>query len=120
MTLEQVFVNLIENAVDAMAPDGGALTLATGTARDDGAPRVFVEVIDTGAGIPPEKIGKIFDLFFTTKAQGTGLGLAVTKKFAEAHGGRISVRSHPGEGAIFRVELPIRLMPELRPGSTNG
>jgi two-component system sensor histidine kinase HydH len=106
MVLEQIFVNLIGNAVDAMATGGGTITVTTGTERGDGAPGIFAEVRDTGAGIPPEKIGKIFDLFYTTKAQGTGLGLAVTKKFTEAHGGTISVRSRFGEGAIFVVRFP--------------
>ena len=74
---------------------------------------VFSEVRDTGCGIPPEKIGKIFDLFYTSKAQGTGLGLAVAKKFTEAHGGTISVRSGPGDGATFRVAFPTRPAPQL-------
>ena len=108
MTLEQIFVNLLGNAVDAMATSGGTITVTTGTEGANGAPLVFAEVRDTGAGIPPEKIGKVFDLFYTTKAQGTGLGLAVTKKFTEAHGGTISVRSQPGEGASFLVNFPSR------------
>jgi len=112
MILEQIFVNLIGNAVEAMSADGGTITLTTGTERSEGALRVFAEVRDTGCGIPPEKIGKIFDLFYTSKAQGTGLGLAVTKKFTEAHGGTISVRSGLGEGATFRVTFPTRPAPE--------
>jgi two-component system sensor histidine kinase HydH len=111
MILEQIFLNLIGNAVEAMSAGGGTITLTTGTERRDGALQVFAEVGDTGAGIPPEKIGKIFDLFYTSKAQGTGLGLAVAKKFTEAHGGTISVRSSPGEGATFRVTFPTRPAP---------
>jgi signal transduction histidine kinase len=65
-----------------------------------------VEVRDTGPGIAPEKLGRIFDIFFTTKPQGTGLGLAIAKRFTEAHGGTITVDSRPGEGATFRVTLP--------------
>ncbi len=112
MILEQIFVNLIGNAVEAMPADSGTITLTTGTERSEGALRVCAEVSDTGGGIPPEKIGKIFDLFYTSKPQGTGLGLAVTKKFTEAHGGTISVRSSPGEGATFRVTFPTRPVPE--------
>ncbi len=108
MILEQVFMNLIGNAVDASPADGGVITLTTGTEQNDGTLALFAEVSDTGSGIAPEKIGKIFNLFYTSKAQGTGLGLAVAKKFTEAHGGTISVRSSPGEGATFRVTFPIR------------
>lgn len=119
MILEQIFVNLIGNAVEAMSADGGTITLTTGTERGEGPPMVFAEVRDTGAGIPPEKIGKIFDLFYTNKAQGTGLGLAVAKKFTEAHGGTISVRSSHGEGATFRVTFPTRSAPDpQRAGAT--
>lgn len=108
MLIEQVFVNLIGNAIEA-CPGDGTITLTTGTKQDNGGPpQVFVEVRDTGNGIPPDEISKIFDLFYTTKAQGTGLGLAIARKFTEAHGGTIAVRSRPGEGATFRVTLPTR------------
>ena len=120
MILEQIFMNLIDNAVDASPADGGTITLTTGTDRNEGAPRVFAEVSDTGCGIPPEKIGKIFDLFYTSKAQGTGLGLAVAKKFTEAHGGTISVRSSPGKGATFRVTFPTRPAPEPQLAGATG
>ena len=106
MLIEQVFMNLIGNAIEA-CPGDGTITLTTGTVQGNGGPpQVFVEVRDTGDGIPPDEISKIFDLFYTTKAQGTGLGLAIARKFTEAHGGVISVRSRPGEGASFRVTLP--------------
>ncbi len=109
MLIEQIFVNLIGNAIEATPGGGGTITLTTGTKQDNGgAPQVFAEVRDTGDGIPPDEISKIFDLFYTTKAQGTGLGLAIARKFTEAHGGTIAVRSHPGEGATFRVTLPTR------------
>ncbi len=109
MLLEQVFMNLIGNAVDA-TPRGGSITVRTGTESDerDGL-TVFAEIQDTGGGIPPEEVPKIFDLFYTTKAQGTGVGLGVAKKFTEAHGGRITVSSRPDEGAVFRVTLPARM-----------
>jgi len=106
LLLEQVFVNLIGNAIEA-SPGGGIITLTTGTIQGNGGPpQVFAEVHDTGSGIQPEETLKIFDLFYTTKAQGTGLGLAIARKFTEAHGGSISVRSQPGRGSTFRVTLP--------------
>jgi len=104
--IQQVFLNLVLNAEQAMAHVQGAkvLTLATGFEGD----RLWAEVRDTGEGIPPENLGKIFDPFFTTKevGKGTGLGLSVAYGIVQEHGGRITVQSRPGEGAVFRVELP--------------
>lgn len=105
--LEQVFLSLIGNAIEAIPESGGTLNLITGVTRGNAEPpQIFAEVRDSGAGIPPEEIPKIFGLFYTTKAQGTGLGLAIAKKFTEAHGGVITVRSRPGEGTTFRVAFP--------------
>lgn len=107
--IEQVFVSLIDNAIEAMPGGGGTITVATGTDPDIvGAPQVFAEVRDTGVGIRKEDIPKILKSFYTTKAKGTGLGLAIAKKFTEAYGGAISVWSRPGEGAAFRVTFPAR------------
>lgn len=103
--LEQVFLGLISNAIEAVA-NSGTLTLRSGI-TDDGA-EVFAEVRDTGGGISPDEISKIFELFYTTKPQGTGLGLALAKKFVEAHEGSITVASEPGAGARFRVAFPIK------------
>ena len=101
--LQQVFLNLFLNARDAM-PTGGMLEVRT--AAHNGS--VEVEVVDTGNGIPREHIHKIFDPFFTTKAtaRGTGLGLSVTYGIIKEHAGRIDVRSTPGRGTAFHVELP--------------
>ncbi|KAA3653603.1 MAG: PAS domain S-box protein [Proteobacteria bacterium] len=101
--LNQVFLNLIVNAGHAIA-DTGTITLRTGHSADG----VWVEVSDTGCGIAPEHVGRLFDPFFTTKpvGQGTGLGLALSYGIVEKHGGNITVRSTPGEGATFRVSLP--------------
>jgi signal transduction histidine kinase len=74
-----------------------------------GAPAVFVEIADSGVGIPAEELPKLFTPFYTTKAQGTGLGLAIAKKFTEAHGGVIAVSSRPGAGATFCVTLPAHM-----------
>ena len=102
--LQQVFTNLILNARDAI-PDGGQITVSTGTA-DDGS--LVAEIADTGIGIAPENVAKIYDPFYTTKGvgQGTGLGLAVSYGIVQEHAGRITVESTPGRGTIFRIILP--------------
>ena len=102
--LQQVFTNLILNARDAI-PDGGRITLSTGTAEDGS---LVAEIDDTGIGIAPENVAKIYDPFFTTKGvgQGTGLGLAVSYGIVQEHAGRITVESTPGHGTTFRITLP--------------
>jgi signal transduction histidine kinase len=101
--LQQVFTNLILNARDAI-PDGGRITVATSTS-DDGSP--VVEICDTGIGIAPENVAKIYDPFYTTKGvgQGTGLGLAVSYGIVQEHAGHINVESTPGRGTTFRITL---------------
>ncbi len=101
--LQQVFLNLILNAKDAM-PEGGQLRVATWA--EDGAVRV--EISDTGAGIPPEHLSRIFDPFFTTKGpgRGTGLGLSVSYGIIHEHAGKIQAESWPGLGTRFRLEFP--------------
>ena len=98
--MEQVFMNLVLNAIQAMN-HRGQVTIAT---RTQGR-QVAVTVGDTGPGIPPDKLVHIFEPFFTTRAQGTGLGLAIVKKIVEAHGGRIEAEATPGHGARFTVTL---------------
>jgi PAS domain S-box-containing protein len=102
--LQQVFTNLILNARDAI-PDGGRITVSTGTAEDGS---LIAEISDTGIGIAPENVAKIYDPFYTTKGvgQGTGLGLAVSYGIIQEHTGRISVESEPGQGTTFRITLP--------------
>ena len=102
--LQQVFTNLLLNARDAI-PDGGRIVVATSTA-DDGS--LIAEISDTGIGIAPENVAKIYDPFYTTKGvgRGTGLGLAVTYGIVQEHAGRISVESTPGDGTTFRITLP--------------
>jgi len=101
--LKQLFLNLIVNARDAM-PEGGRLLITT--ARSDGS--VVIEVTDSGVGIPPEYLGRIFDAFFTTKGKvsGAGIGLSVCYGIVQQHKGRISVKSEPGKGTTFTVGLP--------------
>jgi signal transduction histidine kinase len=103
--INQVFLNLVTNAVQAMPGERGTLTL---TSRSEGE-GIAVDVADDGAGIPPEVMSKIFDPFFTTKeiGKGTGLGLSITYKIIQQHGGRISVESKPGSGTKFTVWLPL-------------
>ena len=103
--LNQVWTNLIDNAVDAM---GGTGTLRVTTRVEDGA--VVVEIGDTGPGMPPEVAARAFEAFFTTKdvGQGTGLGLDIARRIVvERHGGTITIDSQPGETTL-RVRLPIR------------
>lgn len=102
--LNQVFMNLISNAIDAM-PEGGKL-LVTGNARDGIA---TLSIQDTGAGIPPEIVERIFEPFFTTKdvGSGTGLGLHIVKQEIERHQGSIRVETQPGVGTKFHLTLPL-------------
>ena len=102
--LQQVFTNLLLNAVDAMVETGGRLTV--GIEADDDWARV--RIADTGPGIPPERLEKIFQPFFSTKlaSGGTGLGLSISYDIVRRHGGSLRVESQPGAGACFVVELP--------------
>ncbi len=102
--LQQVFLNLLLNARDAM-PDGGDLRVRTFSDRDSG--EVVVEVSDTGHGISADALPHVFDPFFSTKRAGTGLGLAVCYGIVTAHGGRITIESNEGRGTTARVALPI-------------
>jgi signal transduction histidine kinase len=107
LLFEQVFLSLISNAIEAIPATGGTITLATGTAQDaTGRLHVYTEVRDTGIGIPSGELTKIFAPFYTTKAQGTGLGLTLARKFTVAYGGTITVGSCPGQGSTFRVTFP--------------
>jgi CheY-like chemotaxis protein len=106
--LEQVFLNLMLNAEQAMleAKTGGRITLVTGVMRDGRS--VYAEVIDDGPGIPPDALSHVFEPFFTTKTvgTGTGLGLSVSYGIVEDHGGHLGVESRPGR-TVFRLELPV-------------
>jgi two-component system NtrC family sensor kinase len=113
--LQQAFVNLLLNALEAMGPNG-RLTVETLTPESAAAPvrrsgsglarKLLVVIQDTGAGIAPEHLGQLFEPFFTTKPQGTGLGLAITRHIIQAHGGTIEVESQLGSGTVFRIALP--------------
>lgn len=104
--LQQVFTNLIINARDAMFGNGGKITLTTAVENEA---EIVVEVADTGSGIEPKNLGKIYDPFFTTKevGSGTGLGLAVSYGIVQEHDGVITATSEFGEGTTFRLIFPI-------------
>ena len=115
--LRQAFLNLCVNAVQAMAPTGGGRLLAR--ARREGA-QVLVEICDTGPGLPRDAARRAFEPFFTTKAEGTGLGLAIVRQAAEAHGGSVEVASTPGQGATFRLRLPVAVQEAPELGASEG
>ena len=101
--MQRALTNIIGNAVQAM-PDGGTLTITT---KKEGQ-SASISVADTGTGIPPENISKLFEPLFTTKSRGVGLGLAIVKSVIEAHGGTITVKSEVGHGSKFCIVLPLR------------
>jgi PAS domain S-box-containing protein len=108
--LQQVMINLIINAIEAMAGAGDGpreLTIVSGI---DDANEVVVEVLDTGPGLDPEKLDRLFQSFYTTKADGIGMGLAISRSIAEAHGGYLSATPNSPCGAVFRLTLPIEEM----------
>jgi len=106
--IQQVLVNLELNAVQAM-PNGGTLTITARRRREPGeADSLAIEVRDTGCGIEPDKIDKIFTPFFTTRHTGTGLGLSISQNMVRAHEGRLEVTSEPGHGSCFVILLPLR------------
>ena len=114
--ISQAFVNIIKNAIEAMQEKGGEMTVKTDVGEiipldEQGAnhsiPAVFVEVTDTGEGIPEQNIKSLFDPFFTTKLTGTGMGLPITLRIVEEHKGTIKVRSKKGEGSTFFITFPV-------------
>jgi two-component system sensor histidine kinase AtoS len=124
--LEQAFVNLLLNAVEAIGPEG-VVTVRTDLTSDDSAgvlhekagngsigPLLRVRITDTGTGISPEHMKRIFEPFFTTKQQGTGLGLPVTRRIIAEHGGSIHIDSQPGQGTTFVILLPVGSKPKAQ------
>jgi len=102
-TLEQVIVNLMTNALQAM-PEGGTLSITLAPAAE--AQSVDLKVADTGPGIPADVVERIFDPFYTTKKDGTGLGLAISRRIVSAHKGALLVESYAGAGTVFTIRLP--------------
>jgi len=103
--LQQVFMNLMLNALEAMKDSGGELTI---TSRSNPEGQLVVSISDTGVGLPAENTERIFDAFHTTKPQGTGMGLAITRSIVEAHGGRVWATANQGAGATLHFTLPAK------------
>lgn len=108
--LSEVFVNILQNCREAM---GGQGTIKV-SAKYGGNFDVIVTIEDSGPGIPPEKLEKIFEPYFTTKEKGTGLGLAIVKHNTELYNGTVRVESEPGQGAKFTITLPAKTMISIR------
>jgi len=103
--MQQVLMNLMLNAIEAMKDTGGKVTIRSGVNREG---HVTVSICDTGIGLPAEGPDLIFDPFHTTKPQGTGMGLTITRSIVEAYGGRVWATANEGAGATFYFTLPTR------------
>jgi signal transduction histidine kinase len=104
LQLQQVFLNLMLNGIDAMKEMSGGSELSIKSEADEGELRISVS--DTGVGLPPEQADQIFKAFFTTKDNGTGMGLSISRSIIESHGGRLWFISNSGQGATFQFALP--------------
>ncbi len=113
--LKQALLNILKNAREAME-EGGEIMVRTW--NDD--KNVYVSITDTGSGIPPAKLERIWDPYFSTKKGGSGLGLPTTRRIIEEHGGHIEVISEEGKGSSFIVALPWASSPHLRRSSAAG
>lgn len=105
--MKQVIYNLLLNALQAVGEDG-MVRVGLHLNKEPNPPEVVMSVGDTGKGILPEHQAKIFDPFFTTKAKGLGLGLSISYRIVQGHGGKLRFTSHPGRGTTFYVHLPIK------------
>jgi signal transduction histidine kinase len=105
--LQQVLMNLMLNGIEAMKETGGVLAVKAG--RGEGG-QVLISVSDTGVGLPAGRADEIFNAFFTTKPQGSGMGLAISHSIVESHDGRLWATSNDGRGATFHFTLPIAVV----------
>jgi C4-dicarboxylate-specific signal transduction histidine kinase len=103
--LQQVLMNLMLNGIEAMHDTKGGGQLTIGSLRREGG-QLLISVSDTGVGLPPEHADQIFNAFFSTKAQGTGMGLSISRSIVESHGGRLWAKSNPVGGTTFNFTLP--------------
>jgi signal transduction histidine kinase len=108
--MQQVLMNLMLNGIEAMKDSVGELTVRSKKTEDD---QILVSVSDLGIGLPAEDVERIFDAFFTTKAQGTGMGLSISRRIIESHGGRLWACANARWGATFQFTLPTDPAPEL-------
>jgi len=104
--LGQIFTNILRNAAESFS-EGGMVTVSTSVEITRGSERVAVRISDTGSGIPPHQMERLYQPFYTTKAEGTGLGLSLARKYARAHGGELLVKSQPGNGTQVVIALPV-------------
>ncbi|WP_263352215.1 sensor histidine kinase [Acidicapsa acidisoli] len=105
--LQQVLMNLMLNGIEAMKDTGGELMVKTELAQDG---QLLLSVSDTGVGLPADKTDQIFSAFFTTKPQGSGMGLAISRTIIESHGGRLWANANQGRGATFLFTLPVEMI----------
>jgi C4-dicarboxylate-specific signal transduction histidine kinase len=105
--LQQVLLNLIVNAIDAMSAIDDRRRELTIVSAADGPETVAVEVRDSGMGLDPERAARLFEPFYTTKAEGLGIGLSISRSIIEAHGGHLSAAANTPRGAVFRISLPV-------------
>jgi signal transduction histidine kinase len=103
--IRQCLINLIQNALEAVPAGHGRIDL---TIKKNGDDEAIIEVADNGSGISKDVQANLFNLFFTTKPQGTGIGLSTVQKIVNSHGGRIEVESEPSQGTRIRISLPIQ------------
>jgi signal transduction histidine kinase len=114
--LRQVMMNLMLNGIEAMEESGGELSVTSRVAPDGG---VTICVSDTGPGLPTEHSEQIFETFFSTKPQGSGMGLSISRSIVDSHGGRLWATANAGRGATFHVTLPCGV-PNTPPAATLG
>jgi signal transduction histidine kinase len=107
--LQQVLMNLMLNGIEAIKDMGTAGELTIKSRQQDDNRQVLISVGDTGVGLPPEQADQIFNAFFTTKSQGTGMGLTISRSIVESHGGRLWVTGNSGSGATFQFTLPTEI-----------
>jgi len=105
--VQQVLLNLILNGLEALAESSESNRRLTVRTAYNGEGNVEVAVQDSGPGVPPDRLPRLFDSFFTTKTHGMGLGLSIVRSIVEAHGGRIWAENNPSGGACFRFTLPM-------------
>jgi signal transduction histidine kinase len=105
--LQQVLMNLMMNGIDAMKDSNGTRELIVNSQRADNQ-QIMVTISDTGVGLPPQHADKIFNAFFTTKPNGTGMGLRISRSIIESHGGHLWAENNSPQGASFHLTLPIQ------------